>query len=509
VTAEPTPTSPADSDPASTRWLFGDQLGEHYLDHPGQPVLIIESRAVFARRRFHRAKAHLILSAMRHRAAELGDQVTYVRANTYREALAGVDGPLSVRQPTSWAADRFVRQLATERDLSVLRARGFSSTHEDFEAWARSRGSRRLLMEDFYRDARTRLGVLLDGAEPVGGRWNYDHDNREAPPAAGKLDLPGPYLPTEDAIDEEVRADLDRWEAAGDVSFVGVDGPRVFAATRAEALAALDVFIDHRLAAFGPIEDAMLADEPWMSHSMLSAPMNLGLLDPMELVERAEGAFRAGSAPLNSVEGFVRQVMGWRDYIWHLYWHLGPDYRSRNALDAHRPIPDWLADLDADAIGAACLGGVVGDLRARGWVHHIPRLMVLGNWMITHGIDPAAVTDWFHRCFVDGYDWVMVPNVVGMSQHADHGVVATKPYASGGAYINRMSDYCGRCRYDPKVRVGPTACPFTAAYWTFLDDHADDLRRNPRMTRAVNGLSRLADLDGLRTQERARGTAAP
>ncbi len=500
---------PPDTDPSSTRWLFGDQLGPHFLDGPDQPVLIIESRAVFARRRFHRAKAHLVLSAMRHRAAELGDRVTYLRTGTYREGLAQVDGPLSVRQPTSWAADRFVRRLAGERDLTVLRARGFASTHEDFEAWAGSRGAKRLLMEDFYRDARTRLGVLLDGAEPAGGTWNYDHDNREAPPRTGTLTVDGPWLATEDEIDDEVRADLDRWAADGDVSFVGDDGPRVFAASRAESLAALDVFVDRRLGAFGPIEDAMLADEPWMSHSMLSAPMNLGLLDPMELVERAEQAYRADGVALNSVEGFIRQVMGWRDYIWHLYWHLGPDYRSRNALHATRPMPDWLADLDADAIGAACLGGIVGDLRARGWVHHIPRLMVLGNWMLTHGIDPAAATDWFHRCFVDGYDWVMVPNVVGMSQHADHGVVATKPYASGGAYINRMSDYCGGCRYDPKVRVGETACPFTAAYWTFLDDHADDLRRNFRMARAVNGLDRLKDLPELRVQERARGTSAP
>jgi deoxyribodipyrimidine photolyase-related protein len=511
------------------RWLFGDQLGSHFLDGPsldgpsqdgpsldqqgsdqrGQPALIIESRAVFARRRFHRAKAHLVLSAMRHRAAELGDSVLYVRADTYREGLAGIDEPLSVCRPTSWAADRLVRSLAAERDLEILPARGFFSTQEEFQRWAGARGRRRLLMEDFYRDSRTRSGILMDGAEPAGGRWNYDEDNREGPPLGGKLDVPDPFRPVEDEIDDEVRADLDRWERAGDVTFVGDDGPRRFAATRTEALSALEVFVEGRLAHFGPIEDAMLAGEPWMSHSMLSAPMNLGLLDPHEVVDAAEAAYRDGRAPLNSVEGFVRQVMGWRDYIWHLYWHLGEDYRTSNALDAHHPMPDWLADLDAEATEAACLRGILTDLRRDGWLHHIPRLMVLGNWMLAHGIDPAAATDWFHRCFVDGYDWVMVPNVVGMSQHADHGVLATKPYAAGGAYINRMSDYCGGCRFDPRVRVGPKACPFTASYWTFIDAHADDFRANHRMARAVGGLSRLKDLDALRLQEQARGTAAP
>ena len=491
------------------RWLFGDQLGPGFVDEPTQQVLMIESRAVFDRRRFHRAKAHLVLSAMRHRAAELGDRVTYIRAATYRDGLAQVDGPLSVCRPTSWAALRFVERLGRERELDVLPARGFVTTREEFTRWADGRGRRRLLLEDFYRDSRRRLDILMDGAEPAGGRWNYDEDNRQPPPAGGTLEVRDPYRPAEDVIDDEVRADLDRWERDGDVSFVGNDGPRMFAATRDEALTALDVFIEHRLGSFGPIEDAMLAGEPWMSHSLLSAPMNLGLLDPLELAHRAETAYRSGGAPLGSVEGFIRQVIGWRDYVWHLYWYLGEDYRDRNALGAHADLPSWLAELDADATQAACLRGVLGDLRAHGWVHHIPRLMVLGNWMLTHGIDPRQATDWFHRSFVDGYDWVMVPNVVGMSLHADHGIMATKPYAAGGAYIDRMSDYCGGCVFDPRVRVGPTACPFTAAYWSFIHAHADDFAHNHRMSRAVAGLSRLKDRDALVHQERTRGTSAP
>jgi deoxyribodipyrimidine photolyase-related protein len=390
----------------------------------------------------------------------------------------------------------------------------------EFRRWADGRGpdgspgAGRLLMDDFYRAARRHHDVLMDGAEPVGGRWNLDHDNREPPPADGRVPVPAPWLPVEDEIDEEVRADLDAWAADGDVSFVGDDGPRLFPVTHRETLERLTDFLDHRLAAFGPHEDAMLAGDPWLAHSLLSASMNLGLVDPAEVVHRAEAAYRASAAtgdplPLNSVEGFVRQVMGWRDYIWHLYWYLGRDYRHGNALDAREEVPDWLADLDAEAVDAHCLSAVLADLRQRGWVHHIPRLMVLGNYALQRGIRPLAMTDWFHRLFVDGYDWVMVPNVVGMSQHGDGGVLATKPYAAGGAYINRMSDYCGGCRYDPRKRLGVDACPFTAGYWAFLERTRDRLVGNRRMRQPLAGLSRIGDLEAVVDQEVRRGTDAP
>ena len=306
-----------------------------------------------------------------------------------------------------------------------------------------------------------------------------------------------------------MRADLDRWEASGEVGFVGRDGPRIFAATRAEALAVLDHFVEHRLSTFGAHEDAVLEGDPWMSHSLLSAPMNLGLLDPLEVVHRAEEAYRSGAAPIASVEGFVRQVLGWRDYVWHLYWHLGEDYRRSNRLQHRRRVPDWFADLDGAATRARCLSQTLDDVAERGWVHHIPRLMVLGSYALQRGWAPAEVTDWFHRSFVDGYDWVMVPNVVGMSQHADGGVLATKPYTSGGAYLSTMTDHCGSCELNPKVRVGEDACPFTAGYWWFLDRHRDRFGSNPRMSRAVKGLDRLRDLDGLVAQEDERGSTAP
>jgi len=491
---------------SARRWLFGDQLGPEFLDDPDQAVVLIESKRVFGRRRFHRQKAHLILSAMRHRAAELGDRCTYLRAGTYRDALSQVRGPLSVCHPTTHAALDFVTSLP---EVAVLPARGYATSMADFRAWADGRGGRRLLMEDFYRDARRRLDVLMDGSEPAGGTWNLDKDNREPPPSQPVLGVDEPWWPEEDEIDDEVRRDLDAWEADGAVSFVGSDGPRRFAASRAEALAALRRFVDHRLPAFGPHEDAMLRADPWMAHSLLSAPMNLGLVSPLEAVHRAERAYREGTAPLASVEGYVRQLIGWRDYVWHLYWYQPRSYRRRNELRADRDMPKWFAELDADAVDAACLSDVLRNLDRDAWVHHIPRLMVLGNYAMQRGWRPSQVTDWFHRLFVDGYDWVMVPNVVGMSQYADGGVMATKPYAGGGAYIDRMSDYCASCRYDPKVRVGDDACPFTAGYWWFLERNRDRLAGNHRIARAMRGLDRLKDLPAVVEQERRRGSRAP
>jgi deoxyribodipyrimidine photolyase-related protein len=253
----------------------------------------------------------------------------------------------------------------------------------------------------------------------------------------------------------------------------------------------------------------MLSGDRFMAHSLLSAPMNLGLLDPLECAYAAEDAYRSGKAPIGSVEGYIRQLIGWRDYIWHVYWHFGKAYRRRNALDAHARVPKWFADLDADAVDAHCLKDVLAQVRDHGWVHHIPRLMVLSNYALQRGWNPSAVTDWFHRCFVDGYEWVMVANVVGMSQHADGGLMATKPYTSGGAYINRMSDYCGGCRYRPGERLGDHACPFTGGYWWFLDRNAKQLANNHRMNQPLAGMRRLKDLDDVVEQQRRLGGKAP
>jgi deoxyribodipyrimidine photolyase-related protein len=495
---------------ARPHWLFGDQLGPHFTcpdggsrvgagggPDPDAPLVMIEARSVFRRRRFHRAKAHLVLSAMRHRAAELGDRVRYVRADTYRDGLreAVGDAEVTVFHPTSHAALAFVQRLPRVR---LLGQRGFLVPPGEFGDWVDGREDRALRMEDFYHHVRRGHELLMDGDEPAGGRWNLDHDNREPPPkGAGTLDVPRPYRPREDDIDEEVRHDLDRWERDGDVSFVGRDGPRRFPASRREALSALRRFVTHRLPSFGAHEDAMLAADPVMSHSLLSAALNLGLLHPAECVERAEQAWQAGEAPLNSVEGYVRQVAGWREYMWHLYWHFGPGYRRSNALGHRRPLPEWFLELDAEAVTARCLSTVLAQVRDTGWTHHIPRLMVLGSHALQRGWDPAEVTDWFHRCFVDGYDWVMLTNVVGMSQYADGGRMTTKPYTTGGAYINRMSDLCGPCAYRPGDRTGDHACPYTAGYWRFVHRHRERLARNHRTAQPVRGLERLTDLEEL------------
>lgn len=481
-----------------TRWVFAGQLGSLFDD--GGPMMIVEARSVFGRRPMHRAKAHLLLSALRHRASELGDRVEYHRVERYEQVARGRTD-LEVIDPTSWGARRFVRR----HGMSVLPSRGFVTSEEDFREWAESRGGRRLLLEDFYRQVRTRTGLLMRGPDPEGGTWNYDHDNRQPPPKNATSLGHAPWWPVEDEIDEEVRADLDRWQAEGAVQLVGDDGPRRFAATEAEAHEALTDFIRYRLADFGPYEDAMLTGDWTMAHSLLSAPMNMGLLDPREVAAAAESEYRAGGASLSSTEGFIRQIAGWRDYVWHLYWHLGEEYPTRhNALAATTPLPRVFLELDPERIQANCLRETIDGMRRHGWAHHIQRLMILGNWALQHGYDPAALNQWFIDMFVDGTPWVMPANVVGMSQHADGGIVATKPYAAGGAYINRMSDYCGGCRFDPKVRLGEDACPFTAGYWAFLDRNEQRLEGNHRMRQPLNGLRRLADREAVVDQERHR-----
>ena len=494
-------------------WIFADQLGDHFLDPDFDgPVILIESHAALRRRTYHRAKAHLILSALRHRARDLGERAMFVTADTYRAGLKQALDTLGmkpeqviVRAPTSHPARRLVADLGVQ----VSPSRGFIATEGEFTDWAS--GRKRLVLEDFYRMMRRTTGVLMDGAEPVGDRWNLDTDNRQPPPRRqSTLGLPEPWWPVEDEIDEQVRRDLDRWQMEGTIVTLGADGPRRFAATVDEANAALVDFVTHRLAEFGPYEDAVMASDWVMAHSLLSAPLNLGLLDPRDAIDQVEQAYRSGSVPLASAEGFIRQVMGWRDYVWHLYWHLGPDYvATSNALDAQTQVPDWWQQLDADQVSAACLSSTLADVRDRGWAHHIPRLMILGNWALQQGFDPQETTDWFTRVFVDAYPWVMAANVIGMALYADGGVMATKPYAAGGAYIKRMTNYCGACVYKPTQRVGEGACPFTSGYWAFLHGNRDLLASNHRVAQPLRNLDRLGDIDQVVSQVQQRGSSPP
>ncbi|TFC94649.1 MULTISPECIES: cryptochrome/photolyase family protein [Cryobacterium] len=483
---------------AAPRFIFADQLGPHFDD--GGPLLMVEAVGVLGQRTYHRAKAHLILSALRHRARELGDRVEYLHAEHYRDVLTGRD--LEVVDPTSWGSRALVRELGAR----VLPSRGFVTSEVDFAAWAAGRPASRLIMDQFYRQVRTETGLLMRGPDPEGGKFNFDHDNRQPPPkGAVSLGLPDPFCPVEDDIDAQVRIDLDRWQAEGRVHLIGEDGPRRFAATRAEALAALADFVETRLGDFGPFEDASLLGDESMAHSRLSVPLNLGLLHPREVIDAVVGAYEIGGAPLQSVEAVVRQIMGWRDWVWHLYWHLGEDYvRRSNHLEAQVPLPREFWELDGSAVRAKCLSHVLGEVRRTGYAHHIQRLMVLGNWALQRGYQPAELTEWFTNSFVDGTPWVMPANVVGMSQHADGGIVATKPYASGGAYISKMSDFCGACTFNPKKRLGEDACPFTAGYWAFLDRVEPRIRGNHRMAQPLAGLRRLVDRDAVVAQERAR-----
>ncbi|OZE98185.1 cryptochrome/photolyase family protein [Rhodococcoides fascians] len=487
----------------SPLWLFGDQLGPHFHSTPDlrdREVLLIESARVLRRRPFHRQKLHLVLSGMRHLADELGDRATYLRTETYREALEQFGKPVVVFEPTSHAAEAFVDGLFQEGLVEdVLPTPMFALSRADFAEWAGNRHQFR--METFYRDQRRRFEILMSGDEPVQGVWNLDEENREPPPKKqATLGVDPPWWPTEDDIDEQVRADLDAME----LDTVGNDGPRLFAVTAAEARKALEHFVSYRLQDFGKYEDAVMTQDWTMAHSLLSVPLNMGLLEPLDVAEAAEKAWRDGDASLASVEGFVRQILGWREYVWHLYWHFGPEYIDRNELDAHVPLPKWFTDLDGDEPIAACLAHTLSELRDRGWVHHIPRLMILGNFALQRGYDPRALTEWFATAFVDGFAWVMPVNVIGMSQHADGGLIATKPYASGGAYLNRMTDHCGGCEYNPKKRLGREACPFTAGYWAFVHRHRDRLSHNHRTARQVSSMNRLSDLDQVLEQEAQR-----
>ena len=457
-------------------------------------MLLVESETLITSRRWHRQRLHLVLSAMMHFAVELrveGFEVDHRRASTLGQGLREhLDefGPRRViaMEPTSWDGRVLLERLGVE----LVRNDLFLCHSDEFAGWAA--GRKRLTMEDFYRWQRLRLGVLIDtgvgGPEPVGGQWNFDHDNREPPPRDGRA---WPSI-ERFALDDIDRAVLDRLPN----STFGADPDGTWPVTRTQALIRLNEFVDSGLALFGPHEDAMLAAQWKLAHSVLSSSMNLGLLRPAEIVETAEAAYRRGAAPLSSVEGFIRQVIGWREYVWGVYWLWMPDYRASNALGATRPVPPAFTGQAHTEM--ACVASVIAHVHDHGFAHHIERLMVLGNLALTAGVNPGAMTAWMRQSFVDAAEWVMLPNVIGMALFADGGMMATKPYASGGAYINKMSDSCRTCRYDPKLRVGPDACPYTTLYWDFLARNADALAANHRMARPLAAMRRLSDLPDTR-----------
>ena len=472
-----------------TALILGDQL---MRDHPAlegaDRVLFVESRAGMARAGLHRRRAHLVLSGMRHFADELREagevevverRDTSLGAGIAQEQAERPDVEIVAAEPNT----RVARRSLPERGVRLVESNQFLTAPERFIAWAEDRRS--LKMEDFYREQRRRFEVLLDAdGKPEGGRWNFDAENRR-PPKQG-LTAPTPYRPREDAIDEAVRADLDAME----LDFWGADGPREHAVTPAEAKRALRKFVDERLPEFGPWQDAMVEGEPYLHHALLSVPLNLGVLPPLDVVRAAERALRDGHAPIQSVEGFVRQVIGWREYVWGMYWLRAEEWPERNALEAELELGEaWRGS----QVGWECLDTVVGGVAARGYAHHIERLMVLGTIGLTSGTQPWQLVKWFATSFVDGAEWVMAPNAAGMALFADGGEMMTKPYAAGGNYINKMSDHCSRCHYSPSEKEGPKACPVTALYWDFVDRHQELLAGNRRTQRGVGTWKRFSD----------------
>jgi deoxyribodipyrimidine photolyase-related protein len=482
-----------------TIWVLGDQLnrglGAMRAARPGHDrILLVESRAKLASKAWQRQRAPVVLASMRRFATELetaGFDVDHRRAPSLRAGLAAHVSDhhpsiVTATEPASWDGLAMLRAEGVE----VVRSDQFLCHYDDFAAWAGDRRS--LKMEDFYRWQRRRLGYLMVGDEPAGGRWNFDHDNREPPPAPGTIAWPEPPVDDLDEVDAAVLADLPAgcW---------GAEPTGLWATSRHAALRRLDHVVDHVLARFGPHEDAMTTASWHLAHTMLSPYLNLGLLLPGEACDAVQEAYDAGHVPIASAEGLIRQIIGWREYVWGVYWRWMPEYRDANELGATRPLPPVFTGASTDMrCVATCLAGV----HDRAWNHHIQRLMVLGNLSLLAGVDPWAMTEWMWRSFVDGAEWVMLPNVIGMSQHADGGRMATKPYAAGGNYIDRMSDYCGGCRYDRKRRTGPDACPFTTLYWDFLARHHDRFARNPRMAQQVRAAQRLGDLDEVRLRAR-------
>lgn len=471
--------------------ILGDQLSAEIssltnADPAATVILMAEVAAEADYVWHHRKKLAFVFSAMRHHAAALRDggwMVDYValddpgNSGSLREEVARAIRRHRAQRLVVTAAGEW--RLRTEMagwtgalgvPVDIRADDRFLCSEAEFAAWAD--GRKALRMEYFYRDMRRKTGLLMEGGQPAGGQWNYDADNRK--PASADLLMPRPRRTAPDAVTQQVLALVaarfpDRFGSLDDFWF---------AVTREEAEAQFDNFVADALPRFGDYQDAMLFGEPWLYHSIVALYLNIGLLDPLSVCQAVERAWRAGTVPLNAAEGYIRQIIGWREYVRGIYWREGPDYVDRNALAATRPLPDfyWSAQTDM-----ACMRAAIEQTRDHAYAHHIQRLMVTGNFALLAGIDPHALHLWYLAVYADAYEWVEAPNTIGMSQFADGGLLASKPYAASGAYIDRMSDYCRGCRHDVKAKSGSNACPFNRLYWPFLIRHTDRMARNPRM----------------------------
>ena len=488
--------------------VLGDQLSRDLSSleglNPDEAVILmmeVWDEATYVKH--HKQKIVLIFSAMRHFAESLraeGWQVDYITlddpANTgsftgevARAAERHAPSEIRVTECGEWRVAQAMEEWEGRFPcpVSILADTRFIASHADFRTFAD--GRKHLTMEYFYREMRRKTGLLMEGDAqgkigPTGGVWNLDAENRE-PPKAGMAAPPTPKFPP-DAMTQEVIALVGSRFADhfGDLEPFG------WPVTRAQALEAAEAFFARRLVLYGPYQDAMVHGEDDLYHSMLSTSLNCGLLDALELCREAEARYRSGHAPLNSVEGFIRQIIGWREYVRGFYWHSMPGLAEANELNAVRPLPEffWTGKTDM-----RCLSDCIRTTREDAHAHHIQRLMVLGNFCLIAGIDPQQVADWYLAVYADAYEWVELPNVAGMVLYADGGRLATKPYAASGNYINKMSNYCGKCRYKVAQKTGPNACPFNPLYWHFMVENRDKLASNHRIGRIYGTWDRMAE----------------
>lgn len=483
-------------------WVLGDQLweGQSALQSCRQereqtPVIFIESLRHAQQLPYHLQKLVLIWSAMRHFATELrssGWSVTYTQAEDFKTPLVEWIEQYHITQlrvmaPTDRPFAQLIQKLNLPCQVTFTPNNRFIWSDEDFKQWVSSR--KRLLMEDFYREGRKRFDILMVGDKPSGGRWNFDRENRKPP--KGKLTLPEALWFEPDLVTQDVINWLKQSEAFKDSQEYWQVEPFRWGVTRQQALQVLEFFVKTRLSEFGPYQDAMVTGEQTMWHAMLSPYLNIGLLHPLEVVKAAEQAYYDNQSAweLNSVEGFIRQILGWREYMHGIYTFMTEDYPERNWFNHNYSLPAfyWTGDTNMN-----CLHQILSQIKKIGYAHHIQRLMVLNNFALIAGISPQEIEDWFHAAFIDAYDWVMQTNVIGMGQFADGGLIASKPYAASANYVNNMSDYCKHCVYNPRDRTGEKACPFNFFYWDFLSRHYHKLKNQPRMTQILRNLERIS-----------------
>ena len=488
---------------STLRLILGDQLTPDIsslrdADKYNDIILLCEvfDESVYVKH--HQKKIAFLFSAMRHFAAKLSESgwhVDYVRldqkGNSHsfsgevaRAVARHEPQGVIVTCPSEWRVLEEMRNWETILPCAVeLRDDDrFYCTLDEFASWAE--GRKQLRMEYFYRELRRKTGILMSENEPIGGQWNYDAENRGRAP--DDLEVPKHTSFAPDDITNEVLHLVENRFGA----HFGTLRPFEFAVTHEQAAYVLDRFIAERLPLFGIYQDAMVEGEAFMFHAHIGLYLNCGLLSPQQAIIAAENAYHAGAAPLNATEGFIRQILGWREFVRGLYWLKMPDYADQNVLEAHRPLPAffWTADTKMN-----CLKQCVSETRDHAYAHHIQRLMVLGNFALLAGLSPKDVNEWFMIVYADAYEWVELPNVSGMALYADGGVLASKPYASGGAYIERMSNYCRSCHYNVKQKTGEQACPFNYLYWDFLIRHQDRLSSNARMGMMYRTLSKMTD----------------